>query len=124
MNGAGTRALLRIARRNIGRSRWRSVLIAVLIGLPVAAMVGATAVMLAVTPTAAESATHQMGQADAIVYFSSEGASAAKLHDVLPPGSRAEPFLYTEDHLVLTGMQASVTLRSLDLTAWRAGWSA
>ena len=121
MNGAGTRALLRIARRNIGRSRWRSVLIAVLIGLPVAAMVGATAVMLAVTPTAAESATHQMGQADAIVYFSSEGASAAKLHDVLPPGSRAEPFLYTEDHLVLTGMQASVTLRSLDLDGLARG---
>ena len=121
MNGAGTRALLRIARRNIGRSRWRSLLIAVLIGLPVAAMVGATAVMIAVTPTAEESATHQMGRADAIVYPSSEGASAAKLHDVLPPGSRVEPFLYTEDHLVLTGMQASVTLRSLDLDGLARG---
>ncbi len=121
MNGSGTRALLRIARRNIGRSRWRSVLIAVLIGLPVAAMVGATAVMIAVTPTAGESATHQMGRADAIVYPSSEGASAAKLHDVLPPGSRVEPFLYTEDHLVLTGMQASVTLRSLDLDGLARG---
>ena len=121
MNGSGTRALLRIARRNIGRSRWRSVLIAVLIGLPVAAMVGATAVMIAVTPTAGESATHQMGRADAIVYPSSEGASAAKLHDVLSPGSRVEPFLYTEDHLVLTGMQASVTLRSLDLDGLARG---
>jgi putative ABC transport system permease protein len=121
MNGAGTRALLRIARRNIGRSRWRSLLIAALILLPVAAMVGATAVMIAVTPTAQESATHQMGRADAIVYPSSDGASAARLRDLLPSGSRMEPFLFTEDHLVLTGMQASVTLRSLDLDGLARG---
>lgn len=121
MNGAGTRALLRIARRNIGRSRWRSLLVAVLILLPVAAMVGATAVMVAVTPTALESATHQMGQADAIVYPSSSGASEAKLRQVLPPGSRMEPFLYAEDHVVLTGMQASVTLRSLDVDGLARG---
>ena len=115
MNGAGTRAILRIARRNIGRSRWRSALVAVLILLPVAAMVGATAVMIAVTPTAEQSATHQMGQADAVVFLGSEGASASKLREVLPAGSRLEPFLYGEDRLVLTGMEASVTLRSLDL---------
>ena len=66
MSGAGTRAILRIARRNIGRSRWRSALVAVLIRLPVAAMVGATAVMIAMTPTFEESATDQMGQADVL----------------------------------------------------------
>lgn len=121
MNTAGTRAILRIARRNIGRSRWRSVLIAVLIMLPVAAMVGATAVMIAVTPTAGQSATHQMGRADLIVYPSGEGASLAALRDVLPPGSRIEPFRYSEDHLVLTGMEASVTVRSLDLNGLAHG---
>ncbi|MEX0625591.1 MAG: FtsX-like permease family protein [Chloroflexota bacterium] len=115
MNTAGTRAILRIARRNIGRSRWRSALIAVLIMLPVAAMVGATAVMIAVTPTAEQSASHQMGRADLLVYPSGEGASVAALQGVLPPGSRIEPFVYGEDHLVLTGMEASVTVRSLDL---------
>lgn len=121
MNGAGTRALLRIARRNIGRSRWRSVLVVVLVLLPVAAMVGATAVMIAVTPTAEASATHQMGQADAIVFFSSEGATASKLRGILPAGGRMEPFLYGEDHLVLTGRQASVTLRSLNLDGLARG---
>ena len=114
MNGAGSRALLRLARRSIGRSRWRSLLIGILILLPVAAMVGATAVMVAVTPTAEQSATHQMGEADAIVYLSGEGASEAKLRALLPAGSRMEPFLYAEDRLVLTGVQASVTIRSLD----------
>jgi putative ABC transport system permease protein len=121
MNGAGTRAILRIARRSIGRSRWRSLLVTVLILLPVAAMVGATAVMIAVTPTAEQSATRQMGQADAIVYPSSQGATEAKLRGVLPAGSRIEPFLYTEDRLLLTGMQASVTVRSMDLEGLAQG---
>jgi putative ABC transport system permease protein len=121
MRATSTRALVRIAWRSIRRSRWRSALIAVLILLPVAAMVGATAVMVAVTPTAEESATHQMGRADAIVYFSSAGASASKLREVLPGGSRSEPFLYGEDHLVLAGMEASVTVRSLDLNGLARG---
>lgn len=114
MNDAGTRAILRIARRGIGRSRWRSALVAVLILLPVAAMVGATAVLVAITPTAEQSATHQMGRADIIVNPSSEGATTAAFRKVLPAGSRIEPFLNTGDQLVLTGMEASVTLRSLD----------
>lgn len=82
MNGAGTRALVRVARRNIGRSRWRSLLVVVLILLPVAAMVAGTAVMVAVAPTAQQTATHEMGQADAIVYPSSEGATEPKLREV------------------------------------------
>ncbi|PZR64414.1 MAG: hypothetical protein DLM71_02425 [Chloroflexi bacterium] len=114
MNNAGTRAILRIARRGIGRSRWRSALVAVLILLPVAAMVGATAVLVAITPTAEQSATQQMGRADMIVNPSAEGATTAALRKVLPAGSRIEPFLYTGDQLVLTGIEASVTLRSLD----------
>lgn len=121
MNSAGTRAILRIAARNIGRSRWRSVLIGALVMLPVAAMVGATALMIAVTPTAEESATHQMGRADLSVYPSGEGASQAALRHVLPAGSEIEPFLYSEDHLVLTGMEASVTVRSLDLKGLAQG---
>jgi putative ABC transport system permease protein len=121
MNGAGTRALVRVARRNIGRSRWRSLLVVVLILLPVAAMVAGTAIMVAVTPTAEQTATHEMGQADAIVYPSSEGATEPKLREVLPGGSRIEPFLYTEDQLVLTGMQASVTVRSMQVDGLARG---
>ena len=62
-----------------------------------------------------------MGRADAIVYPSSEGATAARLAAVLPAGSRIEPFLYTEDQLVLTGMQAPVTIRSMDLDGLARG---
>jgi putative ABC transport system permease protein len=120
MNGAGTRALLRIARRNIGRSRWRSALVAVLIGLPVAAVVGATAVMIAVTPTFEESATNQMGRAD-LLAFPGEGFTAAELRAVLPAGSQVEPVYGSEDHLVLTGMTASVTVRAMDLDGLAQG---
>ncbi len=115
MNATSTRAVVRIARRNIGRSRWRSLLISLLVMLPVAAMLGAATIVQTVTPTPERSVTHQMGEADLLVYSAGSGATSDALRAALPSGSRVEPVRVAEGRLVLPGMEASVTLRSIDL---------
>ena len=57
MTGPTAALLLRIGRRSILRSRWRSLLIVVLILVPVAGMVGLATVVQTITPTAERSAT-------------------------------------------------------------------
>ena len=115
MKATSTRAVVRIARRNIGRSRWRSLLISLLVMLPVAAMLGAATIVQTVTPTPERSVTHQMGEADLLVYPAGSGATGDALRAALPAGSRVEPVRVAEGRLVLPGMEASVTLRSMDL---------
>lgn len=115
MNPMSSRAIFRIARRNVGRSRWRSLLISLLVMLPVAAMVGAATVLQTVMPTPERSVTHQMGQADLLVSPNASEATGDALRAALPAGSRVEPFRFEEGRLVLPGMEASVTLRSMDL---------
>jgi len=115
MNATSSRAVVRIARRNIGRSRWRSLLISLLVMLPVAAMLGAATIVQTVTPTPERSVTHQMGEADLLVYPAGSGATGDALRAALPAGSRVEPVRFAEGRLVLPGMEASVTLRSMDL---------
>ena len=115
MNATSTRAVVRIARRNIGRSRWRSLLISLLVMLPVASMLGAATIVQTVTPTPERSVTHQMGEADLLVYPAGSGATGDALRAALPAGSRVEPVRIAEGRLVLPGMEASVTLRSMDL---------
>jgi len=121
MNAASTRAIVRIARRNVGRSRWRSLLVSLLVMLPVAAMVGAATVLQTVTPTPERNVTHQMGRADLLVYPNGAGAMGDELRATLPSGSRIEPLLWAVGRLVLPGMEASVTLRSMDLTGLARG---
>src|SRR5450759_3866131 len=115
MNATSSRAVVRIARRNIGRSRWRSLLISRLVMLPVAAMLGAATIVQTVTPTPERSVTHQMGEADLLVYSAGSGATSDALRAALPAGSRVDPVRVAEGRLVLPGMEASVTLRSMDL---------
>lgn len=113
MTGSTAGLLLRIGRRSILRSRWRSLLIVVLILVPVAGMVGLATVMKTITPTAERSATGQMGQADLLVYPGPGGTEAA-LRKLLPAGSTIDPILATSESLVVPGMAVSVTLRSHD----------
>jgi putative ABC transport system permease protein len=121
MNGASSRAVIRIARRNIARSRWRSLLVIVLVALPVAAMVGATTILQAVTPTAAQRVTSQMGAADLLVLPTQPGATIDALQVLLPSSSRVEPFTIADGRLILGGTGASVTLRSMDLDGLARG---
>jgi putative ABC transport system permease protein len=113
MNLGASRALVRIARRNVGRSRWRSLLIVVLVLLPVAGMAGAATVLKTVTPAPEREVVGRMGQADLLV-SPVTGGTEKLLRDHLPPGSRIEPFLNTGGNLVLPGIKVPVTVSSLD----------
>lgn len=108
-------ALLKLARRNAGRSRWRSLLIAILVLLPVAGMVGLATVLKTVTPSAEASATHRMGAADFVVYVGPDGG-ADRLRSLVPADSTIEPFLQDSANLALTGfvVQVNVTSANLD----------
>jgi putative ABC transport system permease protein len=113
VNTATAGALLRIGRRNIGRSRWRSLLVVVLVLLPVSAMVAATTIMQTVTPSAERIATHAYGAADLLVY-EGPGGSLELLRSRLPAGSQIEPLLQRGADLAIPGMSLSITLASYD----------
>ena len=121
MSASSSRAILRIARRNILQSRWRSLLVAFLVMLPVAAMVGASSVLQAATPTAERTVTHRLGTADLLVAPNGAGATIEALRAGLPPGSRVEPFMALEGRLVLPGREVSVILRSMDIDGLARG---
>jgi putative ABC transport system permease protein len=113
VNLASTRALLRIGRRNVARSRWRSALVVVLILLPVAGMVGMATILATSTPSPERVATHQMGQADLLVY-PGDGGDEATLRAKLPAGSRIEPIVITGGTLIVPGLAIHVTVASED----------
>ena len=121
MSASGRGAVVRIARRNILRSRFRSLLVVLLVMLPVAGMVAAGAILQTVTPTAERSVTRQMGRADLLVYPASADASLAQLRDAVPAGSRIEPVLNGPGRLVIPGMEASIALRSMALDGLARG---
>lgn len=113
MNLASARALLRIGRRNVARSRWRSALVVVLILLPVGGMVGMATVLATSTPSPERVATHRMGQADLLV-FPGEGGDEATLRAKLPAGSRIEPIVEVGATLIVPGLAIPVTVASED----------
>lgn len=120
MNRSSTRALFRVAGRTITRNRWRSALIVVLVGLPVAGMVAATTIIKTVTPTAERIATHQMGRADLIVY-AGPGGTGASLRAHLPAGSTVEPAFGIQATLVVPGLRVPVDALSHDPARLGAG---
>lgn len=113
MNLRTARPLLLIARRNAGRSRWRSILVVALVLLPVAGMAGAATVLQTVTPAPERQVVGAMGEADLLVSPGS-GGSPDLLRARLPAGSRIEPLLSTAGSLVVPGVRVPVTIRSLD----------
>jgi len=121
MIGASARPVLRLARRNLWRDRWRSALIVLLIALPIAGMTVAALLVDAAMPTPQERATGRMGRADLIVWPAGDVADArpADLTAVLPPGSVLEPMVTATDDAVLPG--TSVELRVWSV--WPGGLS-
>lgn len=113
MNRVPTLALLRLARRNVRRSKWRSLLVVVLVMLPVAGMVGVTTVMKTVTPTAERIVTARMGDADFEI-FAGEAGTGELLRERLPAGSTVDPLLRATDRLALPGLNLEVGLTSYD----------
>lgn len=113
MNRAPTVALLRLARRNVRRSPWRSLLVVTLVMLPVAGMVGVTTFMKTITPTAERIVTARMGDADFEV-FAGEGSTGELLRERLPGGSTVNALLRATDKLALPGLRVEVGLTSYD----------
>jgi putative ABC transport system permease protein len=123
MTPSALNALLRLARRTVRRSLWRSTLVVALIALPVAGMVGAGALADSSQPSPDEAATNLMGRAD-LLLSSSEPSSAADLDRLagwLPQGSAIEAIRASVDELVLDGLRLNVSLRGEDLDGLAAG---
>jgi putative ABC transport system permease protein len=117
MTFSAPRAAVRVARRNIARNRGRSVLIALLVLLPVAAMVAAIAILRTTSPTRADYDTARLGRADLVGYAPSE----EELRKYLPDGSVVEPLLQAQASLVLVGARPTVSLRGMQLDGLALG---
>ncbi len=117
MTTSSVRAIVRIARRNIGRNRSRSVLVGLLVLLPVAAMVGGITWLRTTTPTPEARATSALGAADMLVYATSPESvpSTDELRALLPPGSIVEPVASADGAVMLPGRLLSVELRATNL---------
>ncbi|HEX2626468.1 MAG TPA: ABC transporter permease [Candidatus Limnocylindrales bacterium] len=115
---AGTRALARIGWRDITRHRLRSLLIVLLIGLPVAAMVGGIAILRTTEVGPERWATARYGQADLLA----QGVGTIDLlRPALPPDSVFEPYVEGQVRLVVPGSRPSATLRAIDIQGLAAG---
>lgn len=121
MTVVATRALLRIAWRNVVRNRWRSMLVALLVLLPVAGMAGAVTYLRTTTPTTEQRATGAMGVADVRVEPLSPSANGDELRRRLPGGTRVETIRELPDVLVLPGRRMEVAVRALDLNGLAQG---
>ncbi|MBX3031366.1 MAG: FtsX-like permease family protein [Chloroflexi bacterium] len=110
---AASTALLRIARRSLARDRWRTALIAVLIGLPVMGITTAALLLETALPTPNERATARMGVAD--LRLTPLGANRrAEVLSVVPEGSRIEPIWRSGDRVVIGGVRQGIQDWSMD----------
>lgn len=109
MSVSAMRATTRVARRNIARHRGRSALIALLVLLPVAAMVAALSILRTTSPTKDMLDASRMGRADLLAMVVTE----EELRPYLPAGSVVEPVVQGQGRLVLEGARPGVNLRAM-----------
>jgi len=119
-----TRGSLRIAiRLGTGaarKGRWRSVLVALLIALPVMAMAGAITILDTVNPTPERRAISRMGTADLILY--PNGTSGEdQLRALLPGGSQIEPVVQGSDSIIVGGAESPIGIQAMDLNGLAKG---
>lgn len=116
MSAAG--AIVRLARRDVRRSPWRSLLIALLILLPVMGMSWGITILATVIPSADARDIQQMGVADLLV---EPGAPTERVRALFPAGTRLEPMTNSGGRLLLPGTSANVSLTSRDLDGLARG---
>ena len=121
MNFVGARAVLRLAARNIGRSKGRSILITLMVVLPVAAMSAAMTLSSSTTLPRSIEATYRMGQADLIVVPQQSGATEEDLAATLPHGSAVEPVVMVEGRVLLPGRQYQIGWWSINIDGLAEG---
>jgi putative ABC transport system permease protein len=117
VTGSSIRALARVARRDIARHRARSLLVALLVLLPVAAMVAGIALYRTTQPTQERQDVARMGRADLIA----AGTTRAELGKLLPAGSVAEPVVTIDASIVIPGARLPVSARAMDVEGLAAG---
>jgi putative ABC transport system permease protein len=117
---SGARAALRIARRGVGRNRWRNALVVLLVALPVAAMSAMMTFFATTTPSPDARATDYMGRADLIV-SANGSATTAELERRLPAGSTVEAFAWLDERLAIPGRQLRVQALAADPEKLSAG---
>ncbi len=114
---SATRALTRVAWRDIARHRGRSLLVVLLIALPVAAMVAGIALLRTTQPSQERQAAEQFGRADIVA----QGVSRTDLDAYVPIGSTVEPMFSTDGQILVDGARPGVTVRGLVLDGLAEG---
>jgi len=115
------RAIVRLAARNVRRSRGRTALIAVMIALPVVGMSAALTLMSTLSISVEAMATSTMGRADLWVYPNSPTSSEDELRRTLPKGSIVEPIVRGDGRLQLPGRQYAVSWQSMNVEGLAQG---
>ncbi len=109
----------RQSSRSSARHRRRSFLVALLVLLPVAAMVAGIAIYRTTTPTADAEDAAQFGSADLMAF----NTTLEALEPLLPAGSVIEQTTYTDGRIVLPGSKPGVSIRALRIDGLAEGIS-
>lgn len=117
MTASALRALARVSWRDIRRHRGRSTLVALLILLPVAAMVAGISIYRTTQVTQEQRDIARMGRADLLAYVQSE----EELRPYLPAGSTIERLVQAEGRLVVAGARPSVGVHAMNLDGLAQG---
>ncbi|MFT4263014.1 MAG: FtsX-like permease family protein [Nocardioides sp.] len=113
----GMRPALRLARREILRHRWRSLLVVILIGLPILASVAAVTLVETGQISDREARPYTYGSARAQVIW---GSSAP---EETGPGDSAGPATPTTEAEALSALEAATDLPVIPHT-WLSAWAA
>jgi putative ABC transport system permease protein len=108
---SATRALTRVAWRDLTRHRGRSLLVILLIALPVAAMVGGAAIYRTTQISQDRQDVNRMGRADLLSYAFTE----AEITPYLPTGSTIERVVQMDGRLVLDTGRPGIDVRVMKL---------
>lgn len=118
------RALARVEQRQIRRHRGRSLLVALLIAVPVAAVVGAATIARVTTQTPEERARQAMGGATLRIELGSGKPDLAALTALLPPGTPVTVVFAGQETVHIPGRQLRAALLALQPGALEPGGAA
>ena len=112
------RAITRIELRSALSNGWRTLLIMVLIGIPVAAIVAGNNLLYVTRATPIERSVKAMGRADLRIKTK---RSVVEIANTLPAGSKLEPVAQRHEEIILNGLRLSVDACRLDLNGLASG---
>lgn len=99
------RALFRVEQRQLRAHPWRSLLVALLVAVPVAAVVGGATLASITTKTPAERLLHAMGGASLRVTAPLDTTDARRLRALLPADARVAEVFQGQEKVAVPGRQ-------------------